>query len=134
MAGYDGVRDFGVCPRSAFGNPRAANREMKLSRTHTALGTLALGLVLSGCGNAGTERERATAGTGDGSREAAANRSQDLKSPYEEPRTNRAGQAMLGDAKHPQAGVAQPGQGAATTGPEGRGGTGQPQPAGQPRQ
>lgn len=98
---------------------------MGFVRNALAIGILGFGLAWAGCGNAGTHRERATAGAGDGSRESAQNRSQDLKSPYGQPRVNRAGQAMVGDAKHPQAGASQPGSARAG----GQGGTGQPQGA-----
>jgi hypothetical protein len=63
----------------------------------------AFGAVLAGCGsnpNAGTDRERATLGTGNGGREADANRAADVKSPYANDRVNRAGQAMAGDKKN----------------------------------
>jgi hypothetical protein len=46
---------------------------------------VAFAAALGGCGgnpDAGTDRERATLGTGSGGREADVNRAQDTKSPY----------------------------------------------------
>ncbi len=71
-----------------------------------ALLPISLGLLLAGCGNqdAGTPRERATVGSGNGEQESSQNRRQDMKSQYpnssEADRENRAGQAMQSDSRN----------------------------------